>query len=277
MHLVDLDPDHPGFADPTYRARRDAIARIADDHRGDGPAPIVEYTVEEHAVWRSVWAELGPVHRATAARELLAIEADFPLDRQAIPQLRSVSARLARTTGFGLQPVSGLVPARRFLGRLADGVFLSTQYVRHPSRPLYTPEPDVIHELVGHAAGLAHPELAALHRLFGAAARIADDAGLEALERVYWFTIEFGLCAEDGRPRAVGAGLLSSIGEARHALAHARHRPFDLEAMAATPYETRAMQAELFVAPSFAAMIEALRAWLSRQVDRGRWSVAVSG
>lgn len=270
MHLVDLEPDHPGFADPIYRARRDAIARIADEHRGDGPPPLVDYTDEEHAVWRAVWAELGPIHRATAARELLAIEGEFPVERRAIPQLRAVSERLAAASGFRLQPVSGLVPARRFLARLGDGVFLSTQYVRHPSRPLYTPEPDVIHELVGHAAGLAHPELAALHRLFGEAARIADDGGLRALERVYWFTVEFGLCAEDGRPRAVGAGLLSSIAEARHALVHARHRPFDLEAMAATPYETRAMQPELFVAPGFAAMIEALRAWLSRQIDRGR-------
>ena len=55
-------------------------------------------------------------------------------------------------------PVAGLVSGRMFLGMMGKGVFLSTQYMRHHSVPLYTPEPDVVHELVGHAASLFHPD-----------------------------------------------------------------------------------------------------------------------
>jgi hypothetical protein len=66
--LVALNPDHPGFRDPIYRARRNAIAKLALDHREGAPAPYVAYTDVEHDVWRSVWEHLEPLHAARAVR-----------------------------------------------------------------------------------------------------------------------------------------------------------------------------------------------------------------
>ena len=81
-------------------------------------------------------------------------------------------------------------PSRVCLESLAEGVFLSTQYIRHHSTPLYTPEPDVAHEIIGHAVTLASPRLAELNRLVGLAVKRAASAeALERLARVYWFTI----------------------------------------------------------------------------------------
>ena len=93
-------------------------------------------------------------------------------------------------------PVAGLISARGFLSCLGRGVFLSTQYMRHHSMPLYTPEPDVIHELIGHATSFFDPDFVRLSRLFGQAALVADAPTLARLERVYWYTLEFGLARE---------------------------------------------------------------------------------
>ncbi len=264
--LVPLDPEHPGFRDPAYRARRNAIARLAFGHTPGDPAPTVAYTDEEHGVWRQVRELLDPRHRVSANSEYLECAAAAALDPERIPQLEEVNARIRAISGFRMQPVAGLVTARAFLSCLADRIFLATQYIRHPSRPLYTPEPDVIHELVGHAASFAHPAYSELSAHFGRAARAADEEEVERIARLYWFTLEFGAALEDGTPKAYGAGLLSSVGELDR-LAEVELRRFDCRTMAETPFDPTDFQPFYFVAPSFAAMKEGVSAYLRRYAD----------
>ncbi|MBK9965498.1 MAG: phenylalanine 4-monooxygenase [Holophagales bacterium] len=263
--LVPLDPDHPGFKDPVYRARRDAIARLALEYTDGDPLPHAEYTEEEHAVWRTVWEHLAPLHERAACREWKESSAALSLDRERVPQLAEVNEALRRGAGFRMLPVAGLVSGRMFLGMMGKGVFLSTQYMRHHSVPLYTPEPDVVHELVGHAASLFNPGLVKLSRRFGEAAWRVDDAALKRLELVYWYTLEFGLVEEGGERKAVGAGLLSSFGELGGIEAHAGIRPLDCDLAASIPYDPTQYQKLLFVSPSFDRMVDDVCAWLDRQ------------
>jgi phenylalanine-4-hydroxylase len=249
--LVQLDPDHPGFRDRAYRERRNAIARLALAYRAGDPPPIAPYSEEEHAVWRAVWRELEPLHARWASREYRRCSRQVALDRERIPQLAEVNAAIA-SSDFSMLPVAGLVSARRFLEYLGRDVFLSTQYIRHHSRPLYTPEPDVVHELVGHAATFVHPTYARLNRAFGAAALDADDRRLTALERIYWYTLEFGLVREDGELKAYGGGVLSGAGELARFATAAELRPLDLADMAARPYDPTGYQPVLYVARDWA-------------------------
>ena len=260
--IVQLDPDHPGFRDAEYRRRRNQIAQIATTYRPGDPIPTAPYTNEEHQVWTVIWQALRPAHHDHACREYLEALTRLDFDDHRIPQLREVNEKVQAISGFRLEPVAGLVQPRVFLENLADGVFLCTQYIRHHSTPLYTPEPDVVHEIVGHGVTLACPQLAELNRMFGEAVkrtRSAED--LERLSRVYWFTIEFGVLRENGSIKAYGTGLLSSAGELEE-MHKAELRPFDLEAAAEQDYDPTHFQPILFCADSFTEMYQSLHALL---------------
>src|SRR5437868_1532582 len=260
--LVKLDPDHPGFRDPEYRARRNAIAQIAMTYQPGSPVPPAPYTELEHGVWQTIWKALGPAHREHACAEYLDCLEQLDFDTDRIPQLDEVSKKVEAISGFRLEPVAGLVEPRVFLESLARGVFLSTQYIRHHSTPLYTPEPDVAHEIIGHAVTLASKRLAELNRMFGEAVR-RTEAGeeLDRLARVYWFTIEFGVLRENGRVKAYGTGLLSSAGELSE-MHKAELRPLHLEVAANHVYDPTHYQSLLFCADSFDQMYETLREFL---------------
>lgn len=243
VHLAD---DHPGATDAEYRRRRNEIAAPVMSWRPGKAVPQVDYTEAEHQIWRQVCAELGPKHQRLAIQEFLEAKEALALPADRVPQLDEVSAGLQRLTGFTLHPAAGLVPLDVFYGSLADRVFHSTQYLRHSSQPLYTPEPDIIHEVVGHGNLLASPEVAGVKHLAGQAARRCEtERGLQYVADVFWFTIEFGVMYQDGELRCYGAGLLSSYGEIEE-FRGADIRPIDFHQMATLDYDITQYQPILF-------------------------------
>ncbi len=263
--LVRLDADHPGFHDAVYRRRRNEIARAALDYHDGQPVPKIDYTADEQRVWREVWQNLAPLHSRYACREYVDVSARVALSRERVPQLTEVNAVIEPMQGFRMLPVAGLVTAGDFLSRLANAVFLSTQYMRHHSVPLYTPEPDIVHELIGHAATFADPKFVALNRAFGAATQRAKDLEtVERIGRVYWYTLEFGVVRERDAIKVYGAGLLSSFGELGRFETEERLLAWDIETIAKTPYDPTHYQEKLFVAPSFDVMMRDVIGWLER-------------
>ena len=253
---VALPEDHPGFSDTEYRARRAAIAEVARTYESGHPIPRVAYAPEEDALWALVSRELRAKHEQYACAEYLAATDRLALRSDRVPQLGQVTGRLEWLTGFRLEPVPGLVPTRTFYAALAERRFLSTQYIRHHSVPFYTPEPDVVHELVGHANMLASPMFAALYQAAGCASRRAHtDAALEFFSRVFWFTLEFGVVWERGELRAYGAGLLSSFGELE-VFRDAETRPLDIVEMGTLDYDITRYQPVLFAAATFNEIVD---------------------
>lgn len=253
---VHLGDDHPGVGDPAYRERRNHIAAIALEWSPGLPIPHVEYTEEEQEVWRTVCRELAVKHERLACSEYIEAAGRLRLPTDHIPQLDEVGHALAPLTGFSYHPAAGLVPFDEFYGSLADGIFHSTQYVRHHAFPLYTPEPDLVHEVIGHGNTLASPLFAELNRLAGRAAqRLETKEGRDFFARVFWFTIEFGVIRESEELRAYGAGLLSSYGEIDE-FRGAELRELDVAAMGVQPYDITKYQPVLFAADGMDHLME---------------------
>uniref|UniRef100_A0A5S6KXW1 tryptophan 5-monooxygenase n=1 Tax=Xenopus tropicalis TaxID=8364 RepID=A0A5S6KXW1_XENTR len=264
MYGSDLDADHPGFKDNVYRKRRKYFADVAMSYRYGDPIPRIEFTEEEIETWGTVFRELNKLYPTHACREYLK---NLPLlskycgyREDNIPQLEDVSRFLRERTGFTIRPVAGYLSPRDFLAGLAFRVFHCTQYVRHSSDPLYTPEPDTCHELLGHVPLLAEPSFAQFSQEIGLASLGASDEAVQKLATCYFFTVEFGLCKQEGKLKVYGAGLLSSISELKHSLSgNAKFKPFDPMVTCNQECIITSFQELYFVSESFEEAKEKMR------------------
>lgn len=255
IESLELEPGHPGIGDAAYIARREDLFALCRHHRLRrlGP-PLIVYTGEEQRIWREVSPTLDALHRQHASAIYLQAKDDLGISAEAIPQLRHLSAQLEQVSGMHLVPAEGFIPYRTFYSYIADRGFPVTQFIRHGSKPEFTPEPDMIHDCLGHVPPLVNHDYAELLTLLGkAAVSVATGDQVLALKRLSWFSIEFGLIEEEGRTKVFGAGILSSIGEIPFSLSpNVERRPFVTDEVIETDYDASRMQELLFVIPSFA-------------------------
>ncbi len=249
-----LDLDHPGSHDIEYRKRREAIAKLAKEYRKNPEMeiPEVDYTKNEETMWKEVNEVLSDLHDKHASSTYIQARKKLDMPIGHIPQLREVSKKINTFENFKLAPIEGLVDARTFLSQLEKGIMMCTQYIRHTSRPTFTPEPDIIHELLGHAPMFVNKEIVEFSKFIGRGARCANKEQLEQLGRLYWYTLEYGMIEENGEAKAFGAGLLGGIEDLNNATKdNADVRPFDLEEIINTDFNYSFLQKRYFVVPSF--------------------------
>ncbi|KRX80928.1 Tryptophan 5-hydroxylase 1 [Trichinella sp. T6] len=211
-----------------------------------------------------VYTQLKMLHQNYACKRYLRnfskLEQQRLFSEEKVPQLKDVSNFLKDCTGFEIYPVEGYLSAKDFLAGLAFRVFHTTQYVRHPSDPFYSPEPDVCHELLGHVPMFADPEFAQLSQEIGLASLGASETDINNLAKIYFFTAEFGVIVEDDQIKAYGAGLLSSAAELKNTMEqNKKFKTFDVNTILQTDCIISDYQNAYFVSLNIQDVIQHVR------------------
>ena len=219
------------------------------------PSSLASRT-ERDRIWAFLWKRQRPrLDGRMHSRFLEGLERSG-LEPGHLPRHGSLSRRLHDVCGWRIETVPGLIPVRDFFGLLRERRFPSPDWLRSWDELDYTPAPDAFHDVFGHVPQLCMPEVTEFLEHMAARAMTADDAELVRLERLYWFTIEFGLVREAGELRALGAGLASSVEELERSLddPSVERRAFGAGEAMAQPFDSQHAQELYFVLPSLAAL-----------------------
>jgi len=219
------------------------------------------YSEEDQNNWRFLFERQMAMLPGRAGAAYLKGVRTLGMVSDRIPALADLSATLERETGWRVSRIPGLLHERDFFTLLSERRFPSTDYIRGTDELDYTPAPDLFHDIFGHMPMLTEPDFADFYQLFGTAALNAEGLDRQSLERLHWFTVEFGLIRDPEEIRIFGAGVNSSKDEVLHALEKAEQRPFSVEAIIDQDYEVWHLQPVLFVAESFDQLVTEFRTW----------------
>lgn len=226
-----------------------------------GPDGRIAYRAEEDAVWRDLFArQMGLLPGRVVPAFFEGVERlALPADR--VPQLADVDRRLAEISGFGVAAVPALISPKRFFTLLAGRKFPAATFIRRREDFDYLEEPDVFHEIFGHCPLLTIPDYADFLQRYGEVALALPAEHLWRLQRLFWFTVEFGLIRKDDGPKIYGAGIVSSAKETPWALEApgARREPFDLVTVLRTPYRIDILQPLYYVIESYEQLLGVIR------------------
>ena len=221
-----------------------------------------ELTTEDHWVWDTLFARQTALLHERAVRAFDEALEVLHLSRPGIPNFEELNEKLVGRTGWRVVAVPGLVPDEVFFEHLSNRSFPAGNFIRKANQLDYLEEPDVFHDVFGHVPLLAQPAVADFMQELGFLGLKAMELGqLHRVARLYWYTVEFGLALEGGKPRIYGAGILSSFGESHYSLESAKpHRlAFDLPRVLRTRYRTDAFQQSYFVINRFEDALKLVR------------------
>ena len=221
------------------------------------------YNEEDLKVWNTLFTRQIKNLEDKACKEYLCYLNELApvLHANAIPNLNELSDLLFEKAGWKIEIVPGLIPVKDFFELLAEKKFCSSTWLRKISQLDYLEEPDMFHDIFGHIPLLLDPT-------FGDFAQKLGEIGLEnhenetivvQLQRLYWFSIEFGLIKVNHERRIYGAGILSSFQETNGIFdTNTEIFAFNLEEIIHSDFNNMTIQTKYYELESFEELFESL-------------------
>ncbi|MBI5294996.1 MAG: hypothetical protein HY869_05935 [Chloroflexi bacterium] len=221
----------------------------------------VEFTEEQHDIWRTLVARQAPKVKQYACKEYLAGSELMKLPAERVPSVQWLNERITPRTGWRtVRTKVRYSDAVQWYKHFARREFLITDYVRSREELEFTPEPDMFHDVYGHLPYFTLPEYVEIQEMFAPAFHKAKtDEERENIKRLAWFSTEFGLIREEGELKVFGTGLISSSAEMEHVLAgNTPLLDFKVETIVNYDKAIWSFNKQLFVFDSLAALKQEL-------------------
>ena len=214
-----------------------------------------QYKQEDFSVWKKLFERQVINLKDKSCIEYLEALSNMKtvLSAERVAEFSQLDDWFSNESGWRIQCVPGLIPVDEFFELLAEKKFCSSTWLRAMSQLDYLEEPDMFHDVFGHVPLLSNDVFSKFIHEFGMLGKEnrMNEERLLQLQRLYWFTIEFGLIEQDG-PKVYGAGIASSFGESISSLEEGTlHVPFNLDEVLQTSFETDKLQDKYFVINSF--------------------------
>ncbi|TNV78135.1 hypothetical protein FGO68_gene16812 [Halteria grandinella] len=269
--------ENPVILDKEYMRRRSELLEIsATQDMGKDYIPLIEYNREEVNVWGSVFKDVVDQCSILGAQEInqqfVSMKKELRIVDSKVVQIRDLSNYLRQQGGWRMRPVSGFLTLKSFLLHLAFKMYPATQYMRHQTGAQYNFEPDILHDVFGHASSLLVPEIAALHHKCGLATLGANDELLEQISAVMWYTFEMGLCRKENSEgfELLGGSLFSSVKERIQALNGSVHvKPLgDLNQLKYSEIQYSGLQKEYRASPPLKELLAIMNEWFDDIIEK---------
>lgn len=233
---------------------------------------LITYSAAENHVWQKLYNRQLAILPGRACAEFMHGLECLDLSTDRIPQLPDVSRRLEDLTGWQVQPVAALISAREFFELLAKRRFPAATFIRCEEELDYVQEPDIFHELFGHCPMLTNPVYAEFVCNYAQRVLSFPESEWPLLQRLFWFTVEFGLIQTKEGLRAYGGGILSSITETPYSVESdiPLRILFDPVAAFRTPYRIDRLQITYFVINNYETLYELVINDLPSLIKRAR-------
>lgn len=222
-----------------------------------------KYTPEDFEVWKLLFERQEQNLQNKACKSYLDAlnELSEVLKADEVPNFEKINQVLINKNGWSIEVVPGLIPVEDFFELLAQKKFCSSTWLRSKAQLDYLEEPDMFHDIFGHIPLLMNESYSNFAQKLGEVGvkNIENKEIVLQLQRLYWFTIEFGLKKGTNKTEIYGAGIMSSFGESNYIYeTNTEIIPFNFSSVINRPFKTDEIQSLYYEIESYDELYNSL-------------------